>query len=370
MEKDNSIPNIATISFHRAINYGAVLQVYALQESIKNLGGNCTVLDYRNDVLEKIHSESKIGDCKTIKDFRRFIFLSRNNNLKNKAFRSFCENNLNLSKPYFTIDELQKDEYKYDKFITGSDQVWNGSISKMDPAYFLNFVNDIEKKNSYAASFGFEVIQDEQINDYFNLLKEYNSMSVREIQGAKIIKELLGKDIEIVLDPTLLLSKEQWLEIAEEYLSNENYILIYGFGGAKHKMQFAKNLSKKTGCKIVHIANPYFNKLGIQYEKALGPKEFLGIFKNAEYIVTNSFHGTAFAINFNKEFFVELLPEALNVNSRLTNILDLFRLKNRLIFSEDVSLSDEVIDYACVNKILDRERKNSLKFLREVVNSN
>ena len=102
----------------------------------------------------------------------------------------------------------------------------------------------------------------------------------------------------------------------------------------------------------------------------MGPKEFLGIFKNAQYIVTNSFHGTAFAINFNKEFFVEPLSEAFGTNSRLTNILDLFGLKERLIFSEDVSMYDKTIDYDNVNKVLNEERKHSLEFIRGIINSN
>ena len=370
MGKENFKTNIATIAFHRAINYGAVLQVYALQKKIEELGGNCTVLDYRNNSLESKHRETKIGDCKTIKDYIRFIILSKNNNLKHKAFRAFSESYLNLSKPYYTIDELKKDEQKYDKFITGSDQVWNGNLSNTDPAYFLDFVSNSRKKNSYAASFGFEKVPDNKVGDYYNMLKDYNEMSVRENQGAKIIKELLGVDVETVLDPTLLLTKEEWFEIAEDYTKNEKYILIYGFGGAKYKMNFAKNLSKKTGCKIVHIVNPYFNERGILYEKSLGPKEFLGIFKNAQYIVTNSFHGTAFAINFNKEFFVEPLSEAFGTNSRLTNILDLFGLKDRLIFSEDISMYDKAIDYDNVNKVLNGERKNSLEFIRKIINSN
>lgn len=360
-------PKIATIAFQRAINYGAVLQVYALQRKIEELGGTCTVLDYRNRLLESKHKEMRISDSKSIKDYIRFVFLSRNHNKKYRAFRKFSKKYLNLSKPYYNVQELKEDVNNYDKFITGSDQVWNGNISETDPAYFLDFVNNIVKKNSYAASFGFKEIPKGKEYKYYNMLKNYNYMSIREKQGASIIKDLINKDVDVVLDPTLLLSKEQWYEIIKDYTKHKDYILIYGFAGSENQIEFAKNLSRKTGYKIIHIANPYFRKLGFIYERAPGPREFLGLFKNAKYIVTNSFHGTAFSINLNKEFFMELLPESSGVNSRLEDILDLFELRDRQILSTDISIIDRPIDYIKVNQILEEEREKSLAFLEKII---
>ena len=126
------------------------------------------------------------------------------------------------------------------------------------------------------------------------MLRNYNYMSVREKQGAQIIKRLLDKDVPVVLDPTLLVTKEKWFKLADGYTKYKNYILIYGFGSSNNLIEFARNLSKKTGYKIIHIANPYFRKIGFTYERAVDPKGFLGLFKNAKYIITNSFHGTAF----------------------------------------------------------------------------
>lgn len=360
-------PKIATIAFHRAINYGALLQVYALQNKIEDLGGECTVLDYRNDLLESKHKKMKLSYCKTIVDLRRYIFLSKGNNRKYEQFRLFSNYYLNLSKPYEVLEELKKDEKKYDKFITGSDQVWNGAITDLDPAFFLNFIDGVSKKNSYAASFGFDNIPEEHRKQYYNMLKDYNYISVRESQGANIIKNLVNRDVPVVLDPTLLISKEKWYELCIDYTKHEKYILIYGFGRCENLIKIAKILSKKKRCKIVHIANPYFKKIGCKYERAPGPREFLGLFKNAEYILTNSFHGTAFSINFNKEFFVELLQHGQNVNSRLENILTLFGLEERQIFSNDISISENSIDYGKVNKVLDLERNRSIEFLNKLI---
>lgn len=366
--KKNCKPKIATIAFHRAINYGALLQVYALQKKIEDLGGECIILDYRNALLESKHKKMKITYCKSVVDLRRLTFLAKDNNKKYDKFKVFSNEYLKLSNLYETIDELKKDEKNYDKFITGSDQVWNSNITGGDPAYFLNFTDDISKRNSYAASFGFEEIPEEHRELYYDMLKDYNYMSVREEQGANIIKSLFNKDIPTVIDPTLLVSKEEWYQMSIDYKKHKRYILIYGFGGSKNLMGFAQNLSKKTGCKIVHISNPYFKKIGWKYERSPGPKEFLGLVKNAEYVLTNSFHGTAFSINFNKNFFVEFLPESQNVNSRLINILKLFDLEDRQIMSEDTSISDNVIDFERVNKMLDFERNKSQQFLKDLIN--
>ncbi|GAB1431748.1 hypothetical protein MASR2M29_03730 [Spirochaetota bacterium] len=124
MQNRKNRSKIATIAFHRATNYGALLQVYALQNKIEDLGGECTVLDYRNDLLESEHKKMKLSYCKNIVDLRRYIFLSKGNNNKHDQFRLFRNDYLNLSKPYEALEELKKDEKKYEKFITGSDQVW------------------------------------------------------------------------------------------------------------------------------------------------------------------------------------------------------------------------------------------------------
>ena len=358
---------IATIAFHRAINYGALLQVFALQKKIEELGGECTVLDYRSPPLEIENKKMVLSDCKYMKDYIRYIFFSKNNIAKYDELREFAKHYLNISKPYYNIKDLKKDAGNYDIFITGSDQVWNSNITDGDPAYFLDFVTDVRKKNAYAASFGFSDIPIELKTFYYGKLKNFKNISTREKQGAKIIKDLLSINTPVVLDPTLLVKKEEWYSLAEDYKSKKDYILIYAFGGSANIMEFAKNLAKKTNCKIVSIANPYFNKLGFYYEKKAGPERFLGLMKNARYVITNSFHGTVFSINFNKEVFVEMLPKEQNVNSRLENALDLFDLKDRQVLNTDVFIVNKKIDFSKVNRILEIERRRSMEFLEKII---
>ncbi len=360
-------PKLATITFHRAINYGAVLQTYALQEIINKLGGNCTVLDYRNELLESKHREMKLSNCRSLKDYIKVILLSSSYNRKYKLFREFSNNFLNLSTPFYHIKELEEIVQVYDKFITGSDQVWNHNITNTDPAYFLSFVGDGFKKNSYAASFGISEIEENKKDIYYKHLSNFNNMSVREKQGAKIIKQLLDRDVEIVLDPTMLLTKEDWYSIDKSIEKHKDYILIYGFGNSKTQMEFARKLSQKSGYKILQISNPYYKQRGIIYEKHPSPQEFLGLFKDAKYIITNSFHGTAFSIIFNKEFFTELLPRTSGVNSRLEDILGLFDLRDRLILSDDISICNNPIDYDRVNKLVEHERAKSTDILKKII---
>ena len=361
---------IAIITYQRAINYGAILQAYALQTKIKEFGNYCEIIDYRNEKLENRHKKKKFSECKSIKDLIKYYLLYKNTNKKYDKFREFSDKYLDLSSPMHSRKDLIKNESKYDVFITGSDQVWNYKINGMDSVFFLDFVKNKSKKRSYAASFGLSEIPQEYRQAYTDLLSDFNSILIRENKGAKIIKELLSKESSVVLDPTMLLSKERWLTLINNTQnSNDKYILVYAFGGSQNIKDLALNISHKTGYKILWINNTYKHSAKIRYIKSAGPEEFLSLFNNAEYIITNSFHGTAFSINFNKQFFTELLPESTGVNSRLEDILDLFDLKERRVLSSDASVIESQIDYEKVNIKLEEERTKSISLLKHAIES-
>jgi hypothetical protein len=173
----------------------------------------------------------------------------------------------------------------------------------------------------------------------------------------------------MVLDPTLLLSRQDWEFVSENYSGESNYILIYMFGNSPTVKKFAEGLSQNSGCKILYISNSWIRRINAKYVRCLGPAEFLGLFKNARYIITNSFHGTCFSINFNKDFFLEMLPESAGVNSRLENILDLFDLRSRQIINGENDNIFQPIDYEKVNKQLLAERQRSLDFLHKIISN-
>ena len=197
-------------------------------------------------------------------------------------------------------------------------------------------------------------------------MESFNHLSIREEQGKKIIKKLINRDAEVVLDPTMLLAKEEWEELACEY-EDRDYILVYRFSGSKKMDTFIEKLSQETGCRIVIISYSLKRRLKAKYEKIVGPLEFLGLFKNAKYVVTNSFHGTAFSILFNKDFFIEMLPESRGVNSRLVNLLNLFNLQSREIIDGQNKYIHKEIDYTYINKKLEKERASSIQFIRKII---
>ena len=242
---------LGLITFHRALNYGAVLQTYALYSVLTRLGGNVTVLDYRNPVLEERHKPLCVSTCRKWTDLVRLLFLSRNHNHKYRKFRRFLMDNVNLSGPLCNLRDLERVSDDYAGFITGSDQVWNGNITGWDPAYFLVFT-DVDKRNSYAASFGFAEIPEGRSEEYRRLLCGFKHMSVREQQAATVIQGLIGKRPEVV-----------WIRLCYYELTNgkrfpsgpdEKVYTGLRIAGENY-LRFASGLARKTGLRIVCIGN-------------------------------------------------------------------------------------------------------------------
>ncbi|MDD4781002.1 MAG: polysaccharide pyruvyl transferase family protein [Tissierellia bacterium] len=354
---------IGIITYHNSNNYGAVLQAYALKTIITKLGAQCDIIDYKNPHIEQIN-KVRIFNFKSLKTCMNSLVTYPIKKQKANKFAKFREKYLKPS--VICIDENLQDQY--DTFITGSDQVWNCELSEFDTAYFLDFVIDNKKKNAYAASFGFSDIPEEYTEKYRSLLKDFNEISVREAQGAMIIQSLLERNVPVVLDPTLLLNINEW-DNAFQITKNDRdpYILLYLMIPSKNILKFAEQLSQETGCEIIYITDKMKRKISASYVRTISPEEWVKLFINATYIITNSFHGTAFSINFNKPFFVEMLPPPAKVNSRLENILDTFDLRSRQIINGNNSNIFIDIDYKTVNKKLELERKRSLDYLKRIL---
>lgn len=360
-------PKIGIITFHRTISYGAVLQTYALQKTYQKLGCDALVIDYRNDFLETQHKKTRLKDCRSIIGVVRHLCYSRFKNKTHDLFRSFLSNKIKITSPCFNKLDLKSLTSQFDRVVTGSDQVWNYEITNQDKMYLLEFCDDTNKKCAYAASFGLSSLPDEISSDYKPLLSSFGFLSVRERQGQSILNNLGITDSEIVIDPTMLLSKEEWFSVAENY-SNNNYILIFAFGRITSTMKkFVEELAKSSGLEIVYMTFSFLRSLNATYEKVTGPEKFLGLFKNAQYVVTNSFHGTAFSILFNKHFFVEKHVHEQELGSRLKNILNVFNLRNREISDGHCSAINSPIDYETVNSILAVEREKSLEFIKRTI---
>ncbi len=365
---------IGIITQHRVVNYGSVLQTYALQKKINDLGYQCEVIDYYPErftpvgMLKRIRSKGNIyRKYFLVRTVARIIILP-SYAIRFIMFSKFLEKYIKMTEKTYTSDrELYDETFDYDIFCTGSDQVWNyGWNEGIEYPYFLAFAPGNSRKISYAASFGKSSLYESEIYETRKLLKVYDAISVRETSGVKIVENLGIDNCKNVLDPTLLLNKAEWRDLSSGKFKNEGYILTYNLNRNIKIDKYAKNLSQKTGLKVKYLSYQLheFYKRGKMY---CNPKveDFLALVDGARYIITDSFHATAFALNFNKEFVI-VYPE--KYSSRLQSVLEIVGLTNRVAKNEhDLDIIDIEVNYNEVNEILDAERQNSLNWLSQAL---
>ena len=358
---------LAIITFHRATNYGAVLQTYALNKTLLSLGMDAEVLNYRYNGVdnEYILFPKKASIKKYIKDIVYFPIRYK----KNKKFDEFRNQYFKLSPTVYNSKNLESADQNYDIFLTGSDQVFNYKLTYSDYAYLLEFVNNSKKKNSYAASLGMDEIPTEKRQKYEKELKSFNRISVRETKAKEIIEELTGrKDIRVDIDPTFFISKDEWEEISI-IPKEKDYVLLFVMQENDSILKQAEEYAQKRGLKLIYISNWYKRSIKANYKYNLSPEEWLGYFKNAECIFTNSFHGLAFSIILHKQFFLEYQKEPATANSRLENLITTLELQKRVIKNSIINEKD-IINWNEVDKILNDKISNSLAYLRGLKEEN
>jgi len=339
------------LTFHRAVNYGAALQAIALKEKISFY----TQTEIINYICPYIENYYKPFNKNLLKGIIRFLLLKK----RDKRFEKFVSK-MSSEKIYNKVD-LHNAEYE--KIIVGSDQVWNYGCSGADEAYLLPNVNT--KKYSYAASFGVSELPKEQVPIFKECLSTFRFLSVREKTGKEICKKQLGLSAEVVLDPTLLLTKREWADLLKLLEKPKGYVLMYSLDINKKIKETAKKVSKQLRLPIYNITISSKDFFGNKTIKNAGPKEWVELFYNATFIVTDSFHGTAFSVNFNKPFYSFANNERA---SRIVDLLDTLGLQKRLnVDLEDINAQDQ-LDYISVNEKLEEERKKSNSFIEKIIN--
>lgn len=358
---------IGILTFHRAVNYGAVLQAYALQKAIGGLGAQAEMIDYHNRYIESCYDPYSLQGNK-IKALLKIVLLGRLRSKKNKSFAHFSEKYMNLSAAHYEDSEaLKKAEPLYDAFVTGSDQVWNTDCADFDPAYFLTFVKDQNKKNSYAASFGFTTVPEGYGAEYKKRLSGYRNISVREESGKQIIKQVTGRDVPVVLDPTLLLTEKDWSAVAAR-VPQKGYILVYTVLHSDGLLDYARKLSKEKGLPVLYLNDKSFENRDITYIRGASPEDFLGYFRYAEYVVTNSFHGTVFSTIFKRPFASEIRVAKEGKpckNERSEQLLCSLGIPQRIL-SDQMDI-DAPVDWESVETKLDTMRWQSFEYLNMIV---
>ena len=287
---------IGIITMHKPISYGSALQSYALQKKIEDFGYEVELIDYRYPNELHYTKDGSIKGCiRSVISFVINMLWGFPNIKKRKKFDIFYNKFYKTSAYYPTAESLKENPPIYDLYITGSDQVWNPKFIKQDSSFLLSFVSDDKPKISYASSFATTVIPEGALSMYKENLSRYQAITVRESSGVTLVKELIGRDAKHVCDPTLLLSKEEWESISE--IQKTLGIRTIYLDGQKHDL-FEPN------SKIV---------------KSAGPLDFIKLIKNAQYVITDSFHGTIFSNIFNKPFTA--IVKSGNVDSRIVSLL-------------------------------------------------
>lgn len=378
---------VGIITISRADNYGAELQAYAMQAILNQLGYNAEIIDYLY-YKNKRHKATKMSKplfhmplithakellfpyvqiLKQLKQDRKIAQLRAYN------FEYFHRKNTKYSPEYRTYDSLFQSKLDYDVYIVGSDQVWNpNSYTSLDP-YFLRFAPKGKRKISYASSIGISALP-KHTHDYFR--KAWNSLdtiSVREDQAKVLVKYVSGRDATVVLDPTLLLDSNHWGKLAEPINGiPTNFVLIYDLIYTPYGIDLAKRIAKKMNIPVVRITKGAFapdKELEIINVMDAGPAEFIWLFKNAQFVITTSFHGAAYSINMNKQFYTIIRPTS-NKNSRQLSLLQLVGLPNRIL-NEGTQIDEDnldIIDYTHINENIKNERNNSIMYLKHAIN--
>lgn len=358
----------AVVTFHRALNYGAILQAYALENILAEVGVYAEIIDYRCLYTECVYRPFDIRHCKNISSGAKKCVKSFELIKKRRRFNEFTKKHLRVTKKCGTKTDLQRTAAKFDAVITGSDQVWNPNATGGDFGYFLDFVGSGTKKIAYAASIGYRTFPPKYESKCIEYLKGFESISVREKSACKTVAESADKDVENVLDPTLLLSDLRWLDIAEKPRNlPHRYILVYMMEGCKYTIEKARALARDKECDLVLI-NPTLMqrqtcKDFVMY-KAASPEEFVGMFAQADAVVTNSFHGVAFSIIFKKEFYAE--TSNAEKSARIIDLLALFELSDRLLPNE----INGKPNWEKVNSQLIKEKNKSISWLKDSLDLN
>lgn len=359
---------IAIITFHRTNNYGAALQAYALQKVLSKKY-TATILDYRSPYLEAIYLGEKSGLKDRIRSFiRRIIYPIKTRQLdcRKERFTSFYSRYHVLSERTYNKGNIASANDCYDLFVTGSDQVWNPHLSRGDWSYFLDFAPSY-KRYSYAASVSKTNTNDEN-ERIRNELNQFQSILIREYKAADFLKSIgINQNVTAVCDPVFLLRADEWQCIypLTERIYKKRYVLLYTVANVKNSFQFAQSVAKHNHIGLISISSNQSVKTikGIKSILDAGPIEFLNYIRNAEYVITSSFHAMALAIIFNVPFYYELCQDGSNNNERLENIAEIFSLEDRQIISNELNTIDIIPDWDRVNAILEKYRKESTDIL-------
>ena len=362
--------DIKVITRHAPSNYGSLLQSIATITILERLGHTCEIIDYIRDdehglkaVITSLNGKQG-WNGNPLKKLAYIALRYPEEKTAEIKFSRMRKKYLKLTQRCRAHEDLK--QLDADVFMTGSDQVWGPTLNgQYDEAYFLSFVTG-KPRTAYAASFGRTDFTPQILAEYKKLLSTYSGIAVRENSAVDLLTQMGIPCAGQVLDPTLLLTGEEWSKRIKRNIEGK-YVLVYQLHNNPVLTDYALRFARHTGLPLYRIS-PTFHQVrrGGKFIYLPDLDEFLSYIKNCTYFLTDSFHGTAFALNFNKQF-IEILPNN-KTGSRNQSILQLTGLTDRILTDfNDFSMADKVIEYTSVNNILAKERQKSIAILKSLL---
>lgn len=369
---------VGIITMHKVLNYGSALQAYALQYIIEKQGYNVELIDYTYP--NKYHLSLRKGPS-FIKKALMFILhfcLGFPERKQKKQFDKFYQQYFKLSRIYSSKEDINNEPPTYDIYVTGSDQVWNPYYIGHDTTFMLSFVKSNAKRLSYSASFATNNLSSNIKSIFKQHLEKYSSLSVRESQGNNILQELLGREAQVVLDPTLLLTKNEWIEIGKtsNLKFNKPYILVYILGYSlnpyPYVIEVIEDAQKKLNMEVVILS---LSNLKMRFRKNVrringaAPQDFINLFANASLVITDSFHGTAFSINLERDF-ISIVNDKKSSDDRVLNLLNLVNAKEKALKIGSRYPNNFNTNSTEIRSNLESLRELSMNYLKNALDNN
>lgn len=367
----NKNKTIGILTYHTGFNYGASLQAYALQTVIKNMGYSCEIINFETESF-LASREMFSRKPRRVKEFLKIVtrlpyytVLKR----RQRLFDDYTQECLQMSSLYRTEQDVIKHAEEYECIVCGSDQIWNLSENAGPAAnklFYLNFPK-LQRRVSYAASFGKWVndIGDLE-NELLPLLREFDYISVREDSGKKYL-ESKGINCKLTLDPTVLLNKEDYNSICAERQIEYPYVLLFSWLCGDEVIKAAKKVAKELHLPLFSLTPPPRTiGTGIKRKLDVGPREFLSMIKYAEFVITDSFHGTAFSTTFEKAY-ISVVTNG-SADTRMSSLLSQLGLQDHLVGADNIDIEAmQKTDFSKVRQAKDELRKVSFSFLTEAL---
>lgn len=370
---------VGVITLHNSPNYGSCLQTYATQVVLARVGANAEIIDYyRKDAIPEnevdralngqLVKKMPIFKVPGVKQIAK-IPVSRMVARRRAPLDEFRHSKLALTeRSYYSAEELDANPPVADVYCTGSDQVWNSIWNNgFDRAFYLSFAPEGKRKIAYAASIGKAKLEDWEAEPMRKALSSYSCISVREQEAADLLESIGVHGAVPVIDPTLMLNREDWEVIADGWVSLEPYILVYQLNRNAEFDSYVQKVAKKTGLKVMRIAYGVHEKRsGENAVVCPSVGRFLSLFLGAEIVITDSFHGTAYSVNLGKKF-VAISPGRFN--GRIANLLAMTGLEDHWLQSfKNLELAEASFNHGSVKNVLDSKRREATVFLDNAVN--